>query len=173
MISLTIHSLEEMMIAGKLIGNHLFPGSIVLLSGDLGTGKTTLAKSICSALGVNPNIVISPTYTIVNIYEGMWPICHADLFRLSSPKELEDFDWDELISEEGVTLVEWPEFLQFFLTNEPQLWISLQSLSGTIRNLEIRTLQDNFKSLFNAFDHYEHAHAEYGFSRLGNQFDKG
>ena len=172
MISLTLHSLEETVIVGKLIGNHLFPGSIVLLSGDLGTGKTTLAKSICLALGVSPDVVISPTYTLVNIYTGHWPVYHVDLFRLNSTKDLEDFDWDDLITKEGITLVEWPQMLRSFLTNEPQLWIALQSLPDETRILEIQTVQDPFNSLLNALNHHEHVHFEHSFSPCGNEFDQ-
>ena len=172
MVSLILNSLEETAIVGKLIGTHLTPGSIVLLSGALGTGKTRLAKSICAALGVNPDVVISPTYTLVNIYEGLWPVYHVDLFRLSSTEDLEDFDWDDLISENGITLVEWPELLRSLLTNEPQLWMALHSLPDETRIVEVQPLQGSFDSLLKALIRYEHAHTEHSFSLSGDKFDK-
>ncbi len=157
MYSILSHSLNDTENIGKLIGENLSPGKIILLNGELGAGKTTLTKSICAALGVNPDLVISPTYTLVNVYEGQCPIHHVDLYRLSSPDDLDSFDREDLINEEGITLVEWPEFIKLLLGEEPRLQIELQTQKETSRKLEIRNLYDSFDSLFEALKHYEYS----------------
>ena len=157
MHSIVLHSLDDTENIGKLIGKNVSLGTIILLSGELGAGKTTVAKSICAALGVNPDVVISPTYTLVNVYQGQWLIHHVDLYRLSSPEDLDNFDWDDLISDGGITLVEWPELLKPLLGKEPQLMIELRSRGENTRMMEIRHLHDSFDSLFEALKHYEHS----------------
>ena len=157
MHSIVLHSLDDTENIGKLIGKNVSPGTIILLSGDLGAGKTTMAKSICAALGVNPDVVISPTYTLVNVYQGQWLIHHVDLYRLSSSEDLDNFDWDDLISDGGITLVEWPVLLKPLLEKEPQLMIELRPLEENTRRMEIRHLHDSFDSLFEALKHYEHS----------------
>lgn len=157
MYSLELHSLNETDIIGQLIGNHIPPGSIILLSGNLGSGKTTLTKSLCTGLGVNPDIVISPTYTLVNIYFGKWPIHHVDLYRLSSLDDLDSFDREDLISDEGLTIVEWPELLSSYLTTEPQLSIEIQLIDDTSRLFNFQSKNASFDSLFQSLKEYEHS----------------
>jgi len=155
MYSLELHSLKETDMIGQLIGNHILSGSIILLFGNLGSGKTTLTKSLCAELGVNPDIVISPTYTLVNIYFGKWPIHHVDLFRLSSLEDLDSFDRDDLISDEGLTIVEWPELLTSYLTTEPQLSIEIQLTGDTSRSFNFQSKNASFDSLFQSLKNYE------------------
>ena len=154
---LELSSLEATAQVGRLIGSHLKAGCVLLLSGNLGSGKTTLTKSICAALAVPPDGVISPTYTIVNVYQGHWPIHHVDLYRLTAPEDLDSFDWEDLICAAGVTLVEWPELLQPLLAEEPQLQIHLQSLSETSRLLQVEAQHAAFDDLFHALHTYEHS----------------
>ncbi|MBF0287535.1 MAG: tRNA (adenosine(37)-N6)-threonylcarbamoyltransferase complex ATPase subunit type 1 TsaE [SAR324 cluster bacterium] len=156
MFSIELRSLDDTSALGQLLGDHLMPGVVVLLYGNLGSGKTTLTKSICAALGVDADIVTSPTYTLVHIYSGKWTIHHVDLYRLSSPDDLDNFDREDLICDEGLTLVEWPELLQTILTSEPQLLIQLQMLENEKRMMGIQGLHHPFDSLFDALAHYEH-----------------
>jgi len=90
---------------GAAIGALLGPGDLVVLAGDLGAGKTTLAKGIAAALGVT-DPVTSPTFAIVQEYEGRVPVAHADVYRLASIAELADLALDELL-DDHVVLVEW------------------------------------------------------------------
>ncbi len=108
-----------------LLGQALPRSAIVLLEGGLGAGKTTLAKSICQALGIRPGIVISPTYTLVNVYPGRWPVYHVDLFRLETPEALLELDRDDWINPEGPTLIEWPETARALLSGDKVLEIAL------------------------------------------------
>jgi tRNA threonylcarbamoyladenosine biosynthesis protein TsaE len=100
---------------GHEIAAELLPGDVVLLHGDLGAGKTTLAQGIAAALGVN-ELIQSPTFALVaehqgRLYDGT-PITlyHLDLYRLESPDELEEIGYDQYLAPlAGVSLIEWPE----------------------------------------------------------------
>jgi tRNA threonylcarbamoyladenosine biosynthesis protein TsaE len=115
---------------GQLIGSRLPPTAICLLTGDLASGKTTLAKSICSALGIDPRIVISPTYTLTNIYPGLRPVFHVDLYRVQEPEELYGMDVDDWINPEGITLIEWPQVARGLLEDLPTLRLLLSRHGG-------------------------------------------
>lgn len=96
---------------GKAVGAALPRPAIIALEGDLGVGKTTLAKALCAGIGV-PNLaaVTSPTFSLVQQYEApRGPVVHVDLYRLKSDAELDALGWDELMASAAVLLVEWPE----------------------------------------------------------------
>ena len=89
------------------------PG-IVLLRGDLGTGKTTLTRGIARGLGLSdPALVNSPSFTLVNIYQGACPIYHVDLYRLKNERDLYSIGLDDFLGKDGVTIVEWSERLTY------------------------------------------------------------
>jgi tRNA threonylcarbamoyl adenosine modification protein YjeE len=94
---------------GEDIAAILKPGDLLALRGDLGMGKTTLARAIIRALVDKADLdVPSPTFNLVQPYQGRLPVHHFDLYRLSSPQELEELGFEEAVKE-GVALVEWPE----------------------------------------------------------------
>ncbi len=74
----------------------------------MGAGKTTFAKGVAQALGVQEEVT-SPTFTIVSEYAGRLELYHADLYRIGSPEELELLGFDDIISNDGVMVIEWPE----------------------------------------------------------------
>lgn len=93
---------------GADIAAALRPGDVLALEGDLGAGKTTLARAIIRALSGDPELdVPSPTFTLVQSYEARLPVAHFDLYRLASPSELDELGLQEAL--EGVVLIEWPE----------------------------------------------------------------
>jgi tRNA threonylcarbamoyladenosine biosynthesis protein TsaE len=111
--SYTTKSPEETFSLGVRIGETLKGGEVLLLSGELGAGKTLLARGIAEGLGADPNEVTSPSFTLVNRYEGRLAILHVDLYRLADgPEAAYAVDLDELLSEESaVLLIEWGERL--------------------------------------------------------------
>ncbi len=110
MPSLTLTLTEEAATArlGARLAAVLGPGDLVLLFGDLGAGKTTLARAVIEALTGEADAP-SPTYTLVQVYDadGGWPLAHADLYRLDDEAELDELGLDEIL-DDGAALVEWP-----------------------------------------------------------------
>jgi tRNA threonylcarbamoyladenosine biosynthesis protein TsaE len=102
---------SETVAAGRNLAATLQPGDIVLLSGALGAGKTAFVRGIAEGLGANPNEVTSPTFTLIQEYRGRrCTLYHVDLYRLE-PREVDDLGLDELLAQEGITAIEWPERL--------------------------------------------------------------
>ena len=115
---------------GRLLGMLAADGDVYCLSGDLGAGKTLMSKGVCQAVGVEEEDVVSPTFALMNIYNGkVMEVRHFDLYRLDSPEELADIGFYEYVGGEGVSLIEWgdlfqselpPEYLQVNLTIVPE-----------------------------------------------------
>lgn len=106
----TSGSEEETLALGAQIGQLIEDPTLILLQGDLGAGKTVLARGIARGLGVPAEIPItSPTFTLMNHYPARLDLYHFDLYRLSDPDELIELGFDEFAHGSGVSLVEWPE----------------------------------------------------------------
>jgi len=96
--------------AGYELAGYLRPGDCIPLTGNLGTGKTCFVQGVAKGLEVPDSIhVTSPSFTLVNRYPGIIPIFHADFYRLSSPEDLNDLEFEEILNEDGVTFIEWPQ----------------------------------------------------------------
>src|SRR5678809_182884 len=94
---------------GERFGHIAQPPLIVTITGELGAGKTTLAKAICRGYGVTEDVT-SPTFALVHRYAApRSPVYHLDLYRLESPADLTNIGWDETLAEDALVLVEWPE----------------------------------------------------------------
>ena len=93
---------------GERLAKRLRPGDVVAFTGALGMGKTALARGLARGLGCRGRVT-SPTFTIVNEYDGDVPLFHFDLYRLGSPDELYDVGWDDYLARGGVCAVEWSE----------------------------------------------------------------
>ena len=99
----------ELEAEGEAVGRRLDPGELVSFEGDLGAGKTTFIKAVARGLGVT-RPATSPTYALVHRYQGTrGPVFHLDCFRLRTPEEAADLDWEGLLAEGDAILVEWPE----------------------------------------------------------------
>jgi tRNA threonylcarbamoyladenosine biosynthesis protein TsaE len=121
MSSLRLHTSHEDQTygVGVAIGALTEAGDILALWGELGAGKTLLARGIARGLGVPSHIPItSPTFTFINEYDGRLHLYHLDLYRLSNPEELETLPWKEAVCGEGVAVIEWPDRLGEELPDE-------------------------------------------------------
>lgn len=107
-LRLKTRSEDDTFALGRALGAFLRPGDALLLSGDLGTGKSVLARGAARSLGVEGPMP-SPSFTILFPYEGKCPVYHFDLYRLSGPDEFEAAGLYEWFGGAGVCLVEWPE----------------------------------------------------------------
>jgi tRNA threonylcarbamoyladenosine biosynthesis protein TsaE len=101
---------EETQAAGERLGARLEPGDVVALTGELGAGKTCFTQGLAAGLGVLRRAV-SPTFVLVNEYQGRVPVHHVDAYRTNSMTELLDFGIEEMFSGDGVTIVEWADKL--------------------------------------------------------------
>jgi len=94
---------------GERLGRVARAPLLVTITGELGAGKTTLARAICRGYGVTDEVT-SPTFTLVHEYAAARsPVYHLDLYRLRTPDELTNLGWDEILSQDALVLVEWPE----------------------------------------------------------------
>lgn len=93
---------------GEQLAKRLYPGCVLAFTGSLGMGKTALTRGLARGLGCRGRVT-SPTFTIVNEYDGPLPLFHFDLYRLSSSDELYDIGWDDYLARGGVCAVEWSE----------------------------------------------------------------
>lgn len=118
MVEFVTHSERETVELGSKMGRLLDAGDIVLLYGNLGAGKTVLARGIALGIGATRDTVTSPTYTLMHRYEGKVPIFHFDLYRLSGPDDVLDLGYEEFFYGDGVTIVEWPERLEYLCPEE-------------------------------------------------------
>lgn len=101
-------SVQETEALGRALAQHLTPGTVVAFTGDLGAGKTAFVRGMAQGLGISQRVT-SPTFTIVNEYEGPTPLFHFDMYRLSGSEDLFDIGWEDYLSRGGVCAVEWSE----------------------------------------------------------------
>lgn len=148
MISFSLVSASEAQTLriGEALGRLLEQPALILLQGDLGTGKTVLARGIAHGLGVAPQIPItSPTFTLMNHYSARLDLYHFDLYRLSDPDELIELGFDDYAHGAGVALIEWPEKL-----GDPTLkglWIHLYRLDEQQRTIEFVAMGEEGSAL--------------------------
>lgn len=102
----------------RALGAVLLPGDVVALTGDLGAGKTVFCKGLGEALGIPPDRVVSPSFTIVTEHAGRMPFRHVDVYRLSSVREAEEIGLEESLRGDGVCVVEWAEKIAILLPND-------------------------------------------------------
>jgi tRNA threonylcarbamoyladenosine biosynthesis protein TsaE len=130
-------SSEETIQQGRELGALLKPPVLVLLSGELGAGKTTLAKGIVSGLGAaREDEVTSPTFTLVHRYAGAARVYHVDLYRIGDFHDLETLGLEDVFSEHAVVIVEWPERFSLH-TDWPVVRIHLSHVSENSRRVAV------------------------------------
>ena len=115
---LHIASEQETERIGEAIGRAAEPGTVVALIGDLGTGKTTLTKSIAGGLGVTETVT-SPTFNIIREYKtGRIPLYHFDVYRIGDPDEMFELGYEEYFYGDGICVVEWADIIEELLPED-------------------------------------------------------
>jgi tRNA threonylcarbamoyladenosine biosynthesis protein TsaE len=129
---------NELLDFGRKLGGELDRGVVVALVGDLGAGKTTLAKAIASGLGVRETIT-SPTFTIIHEYDsGRLPFYHFDVYRLDDPEEMDILGWEDYFFGKGVTVVEWADKIPELIPQDAVcISISYADDNPKVRQVEI------------------------------------
>lgn len=117
MFETTAASARETLELGRMLGGLLKEGDVIALFGDLGTGKSVFTQGVAQGLGVEC-CVTSPTFVLINEYQGVLPLYHFDVYRLDDPDEVLELGYEEYFYGEGVTVIEWAEKIIEYLPNE-------------------------------------------------------
>ena len=137
MYSLELTTIEKTLAFGEFLGKVAEPADIITLEGPLGAGKTALTQAIGRGLGIDPKIYItSPTFSLLQEYQGRLPLYHMDLYRLSSEEDIENLGFSEYFYGDGLTVIEWPERLGTLMPLE-RLHIQLIITGETSRNAQL------------------------------------
>jgi tRNA threonylcarbamoyladenosine biosynthesis protein TsaE len=131
------HSEAETEMLGRWLAAEVRPGCVVGMVGELGAGKTRLARAIAEALGADPGVIASPTFVLVNEYEASLPIYHFDAYRLKSVEEFEALGTDEYFAGEGLCLVEWADRVEKTLPDSAWCVFIETEASGRLLRLQL------------------------------------
>ena len=115
-VQIISNGVEETELIGEKIVRQLANGTVIAFTGDLGAGKTAFVRGMARGLGISERVT-SPTFTIVNEYEGARPLFHFDLYRLNDADELFDIGWEDYLARGGICAVEWSERAQEAMEN--------------------------------------------------------
>jgi tRNA threonylcarbamoyladenosine biosynthesis protein TsaE len=138
---ITTGSARETRQLGQLFGSLAEAGLVVLLSGQMGAGKTCFAQGVGTGLGVAPSSpVTSPSYTLLNVHQGRFPFYHFDLYRLTQIDDLADLGYDEYAEGDGLTMVEWADRMTGALSSS--INVAIESLGGERRKIHFMAGDD-------------------------------
>lgn len=112
-LTLSLDSVEKTLAFGERVGHLLTGGDILALTGDLGVGKTLITRGIALGLGIPAEQVSSPTFTIIQAYEGRIPVIHVDLYRLENPSAIAQLGLEDYLTPQNIVIIEWADrFIQ-------------------------------------------------------------
>ncbi len=143
------HSEAQTRRLGVRLASLLKPGDVLALVGELGTGKTRWVQGICLGLDVTEPVV-SPSFTLVNEYDGRWPVYHIDLYRLADPAEVFTFGLEDYLYGSGISLIEWADRAREFLPAN-YLTVELYHLEESKRRVVLRPHGRRFVSLLDEY----------------------
>ena len=115
---------DDMVTLGRQIGESCKPGSVISLRGSLGAGKTVLTRGVARSLGIEEAIV-SPTFTLLQEYQGRLPMYHMDLYRITSEEDFQMIGGEDMLYSDGICLIEWSEVINDMLPKQT-LFIQIQ-----------------------------------------------
>ncbi|GAU75632.1 tRNA (adenosine(37)-N6)-threonylcarbamoyltransferase complex ATPase subunit type 1 TsaE [Fusibacter sp. 3D3] len=130
LLELKIEFIEETETIARAFSEILTRGDILCLQGDLGAGKTTFTQFLCQALKVE-DYVTSPTFNIINNYEGVFPIYHFDVYRISEPDEMYEIGFDEYLYGMGICIIEWANLVAELIPNSAVWMTILLNVNGS------------------------------------------
>jgi tRNA threonylcarbamoyladenosine biosynthesis protein TsaE len=134
----TTDSTEATQALGAQLAEHVAPGTVVALYGELGTGKTHLVKGIAEGLGLDPTAVRSPTFTILHTYDdGDRPLHHFDAYRVQTPDEFVELGFEDYVHGPGLTVIEWADRVEALLPPET-LRLDLTHVASQRRRITLR-----------------------------------
>lgn len=135
-LNIVSHSEKETLMLARKLVKTFKSGDLVVLSGELGSGKTVFARGLAEGLGHDENSINSPTYTFVNEYNGEQPLYHFDMYRLKNMSELIEIGWDDYLSKDGLVVVEWGEKIIKML---PEIYylVSFEIISENEREIKV------------------------------------
>ena len=141
-IELISHSADETHAIGVQLGQNAQAGDVILLTGELGAGKTTMTQGIAQGLGITER-PRSPTFVMATEYHGRLPLYHLDLYRIDHAAELGELGLEEYLSEEGVAVVEWADRTSDAFPPS-SLWLSLESIDEDTRRITLTANGDRY-----------------------------
>ena len=147
-VSLHSNSVETTHELGRAIGSNVHPGDILLLSGGLGAGKTTLTQGILWGLG-SDEYARSPTFVLVNEYDARIPVYHMDLYRLDSLEEIDGLGLEDYLYGDGLCVIEWADKAQGYFPLD-HVDISIETVSDSERVFTLDADDSNREELFSA-----------------------
>ena len=136
---ITVHSDNETIAIAQNIESEKFPGMVICLNGDLGSGKTVFAKGFAHAMGIEE--ITSPTFTIIKEYNGELPLYHMDVYRVDD--NVESLGIEEYFEKGGVTIIEWADLIKDYLPEE-RLDIKFKVIDETTRVLVLKAYGDDY-----------------------------
>lgn len=139
MIKVCTASEKDTVEIGRILGMLLAGGEVIALNGELGAGKTAFTKGIAMGLGISEYIT-SPTFALVNEYEGRVPLYHFDVYRINDEDELIEIGFEDYIYGNGVSVVEWSSLTPRIMP-ETRVEVSIEKISG---NVEMRSICFSF-----------------------------
>lgn len=135
---------------GERLAPLLKPGDLLSLNGTLGAGKTLLVKGVGTGLGIAEDLITSPTFTLINEYNGKYLLYHFDVYRLE-PEDLEDLGYEEYFYGDGICLIEWGNIIESYFPQD-YLEIKLDKLQGEQRQLTFIGHGKRYRELVSQFE---------------------
>ena len=139
---------EETRAIGRIVGEHAAAGDVVLLTGELGTGKTCLTQGILHGLGSH-DLARSPTFVLISEHRGRMPLYHMDLYRVGSVEQTEELGIEEYLEGDGLTVVEWADNVPGIFPDD-SLRIHIELVSEYERRLSFTAATDRFAGMLEA-----------------------
>lgn len=130
------HSERETIALGRSFAETLKPGDVVCLRGGLGAGKTHFVKGIASFFGIEETAVNSPTFTLINEYNGEVPVYHFDCYRLENEQEALEIGAEDYFYGDGISVIEWPERIASLIP-ENAIFVAINNEGKNKRNIRI------------------------------------